>query len=293
MSAAPKGAQLEAWDVGLGVLLEVELAALPGAGGEDGAAGGGEARMVIADEELEAAEAALLEAHEKVAPVDFGLAEGDAGAKDLAQAVGADAQGDEHGAVDDATAVADLFISGIEDDVGEGGEGPGAPAFEFGIEARSAVADVGGGDGGAAKFFEDGGDFAGGDALDVHLCEGELESLLAADAFFESGGIEVEIAADLRDGQGDGAEAGREGLWFEAIGVAGASLGALEGLGLEHGGALRAHGLVDEDAEARGEGLGALVGKKLKDGFEEFRMIVAGHVRCGVGCVEAPRPEPM
>ena len=97
MSAAPKGAQLEAWDVGLGVLLEVELAALPGDGGEDGAAGGGEAGMVIADEELEAAEAALLEALEKVAPVDFGFAEGDAGAEDLAQAVGADAQGDEHG----------------------------------------------------------------------------------------------------------------------------------------------------------------------------------------------------
>jgi len=46
---------------------------------------------------------------------------------------------------------------------------------------------------------------------------------------------------------------------------------------MEHGGAFRAHGFVDEDAEARGEGLGALVGKKLKDGFEEFRMIVAGH----------------
>jgi len=62
---------------------------------------------------------------------------------------------------------------------------------------------------------------------------------------------------------------------------------------LEHGGAFRAHGLVDEDAEARGKGFGALVGQKLKDGIEEFRMIVAGHVWSGVGCVEAPRPEPM
>ena len=44
-------AQLETRDVGLGVLLEVELAALPGDGGEDGAVGGGEAGMVIADEE--------------------------------------------------------------------------------------------------------------------------------------------------------------------------------------------------------------------------------------------------
>ena len=94
-------AQIEAGDAGLGVLLEMELAALPGDGGEDGATGGGEAGMVVADEELEAAEAALLEALEEVAPVGLGFAEGDAGAKDLALAIGADAEGDEHGAVDD------------------------------------------------------------------------------------------------------------------------------------------------------------------------------------------------
>ena len=105
------GAQLEAGDVGLGVLREMELAALPGDGGEDGAPGGGEAGMVVAHEELEAAEAALLEAREEVAPVDFGFAEGDAGAEDLALAVRADAEGDEHGAVDDAAAVADPFVA--------------------------------------------------------------------------------------------------------------------------------------------------------------------------------------
>ena len=101
MSAAPKGAQFEARDVGLGVLLEMELAALPEDGGEDGAAGGGEAGMVVADEELEAAQAALLEAGEEVAPVDFGLAGGDAGAGDQALAVGGNAEGDEPCAVDD------------------------------------------------------------------------------------------------------------------------------------------------------------------------------------------------
>ena len=42
----------------------------------------------VADEELEAAEAALLEAREEVAPVDLGFAEGDAGAEDLALALG-------------------------------------------------------------------------------------------------------------------------------------------------------------------------------------------------------------
>jgi len=47
------GAHLEARHVGLGVLLEMELAALPGHGREDGAAGGGEAGMVVGDQELE------------------------------------------------------------------------------------------------------------------------------------------------------------------------------------------------------------------------------------------------
>ena len=101
--------------------------------------------------------------------MDLGLAEGDAGAEDLALAIEADAQGDGHGTVDHAATMADLFVAGIEDDIRKGAEGSGAPAFEFGVEPGGAVADVGGGDGGAAKFFEDGGDFAGGNALHIHL----------------------------------------------------------------------------------------------------------------------------
>ena len=69
-----------------------------------------------------------------------------------------------------AATVADLFIAGIDDDIGKGTEGSGAPAFEFGIKACSAMADVGGGDGGVAEFFEDGGDpfdFAQGRPLRV------------------------------------------------------------------------------------------------------------------------------
>ena len=77
----------------MGVLLEVELAALPGHGGKDGPAGGGEAGVVIADEELEASQAALLEALEEFAPMDFGFAEGDARAEDLAFAIGGEAVG--------------------------------------------------------------------------------------------------------------------------------------------------------------------------------------------------------
>jgi len=59
-------ALVAARDIGLGVLLEVELAALPRDGGKDGGAGGLEADMIVADDELDAVQAALVEALKKV-----------------------------------------------------------------------------------------------------------------------------------------------------------------------------------------------------------------------------------
>lgn len=234
--------------------------------------------MVIGDEELERAEAALLEALEEVTPVDFGFAECDAEAEDGAFTIGSDAECDEDGAIDHAAAVADFFIASIEEDVGEGAQGPCAPEEQIGIEASGALADVGGTDGGAAEFFEDGGDFASGDALDIHFSEGELEGLLAADALFESRGVEVDIAADLRDGEGDGAQPGLESLWFETVGMPQASIRALERLSMEHVGALGLHGLVDEQAKAFGKAIGAFFIEELQHGLDELRMVEVGHV---------------
>jgi len=64
----------------------------------------------------------------------------------------------------------------------------------------------------AAEFLDGLGDLAGGQALDMHLGEGEHEGLLTADAFFESGGIKVHAIADLRDAESDCADGGGEGL---------------------------------------------------------------------------------
>ena len=215
----------------------------------------------------------------------LGLTEGDAHAQHRAFAIGPDAQGDEHGAVEHAPAVADLFITGVDDEIGAGLQRTGAPAFQLGVEAGRTLADLGGTDGGAAEFLDDGGDFAGGDALHVHLGQGELERLLAAHALFEGAGIEVQVAAHLGDLEGEGTQAGGEGFGFEAIGVAGAGGGALVGLGLESGGALVTHGFIDEEAQAFGEALVALVGQELQDGVQEFRLFLVGHVVVFVGCV--------
>ena len=90
---------VEAGNISLGILLEVELAALPRHGGKDGGARGAQAGVVVADDELEAVETALLQALEEVAPMDFGFAQGDADAQDGAFALGVDAQGDEDGTI--------------------------------------------------------------------------------------------------------------------------------------------------------------------------------------------------
>ena len=266
------GALLEARDVRLGVLLKVELAALPRNGAKDGFARGGQARVVVTDDERDAAQATLDEALEEGAPMHFGFTEGDAHAEDDALAGGRDAQGDEHGTVAELAVVADLFVAGVEDQIGTGTQRAVAPFLEFGVEEFGAVADLGGTDGGAAEFFDDGGDFTGGNALDVHFGHGEFEGLLGADAFFQGGRIELGFPADLRHAESDGPHAAGEGLGFVAVGVALAGGGAFVGLGLEDLMAFDAHRFVDEDAEAFGEAVVALLGQELQDVIQKFRI---------------------
>ena len=204
------GTLILAGDVGLDVLLEVELAALPGNGTKDGFASGGHAGVIVADDVSDAAESALDEALEEGTPMDFGFTEGDADAEDDALANGGDAHGDEDGAVAKLAVVADFFVAGVKDQIGAGTQGTVAPFLEFCVEEFGAVADLDGTDGVAAEFFDDGGDFAGGNALDIHFCHGEFESLFGANAFVEGTGIEGSLTADLRDAEGDGADAAGE-----------------------------------------------------------------------------------
>lgn len=118
--------------------------------------------------------------------MDFGFAEGYADAEDLAFPIGSDAEGDEDGAIENAARLADFFVASIEDDVGESAERARAPVGEIFVEFSSAMADVSGADGRAAKFLQNSGDFASGHALHVHLREGQSESLLAARTTLQS-----------------------------------------------------------------------------------------------------------
>ncbi len=95
--------------------------------------------------------------------------------------------------------------------------------------------------------------------------EDGLEGLFAADAFFQGAGVEAQVAAHLRDAELNGAEAGGQGLGFEAVGVALAGVGALVGLGLQGFGSLLLHGFVDQQADAFGHAVGAIFSEQLQD----------------------------
>ena len=83
--------------------------------------------------------------------------------------------------------MANLFVACVEEDVEGLAERALAPEGEGCVEFCGAATDLAGADGRPAEVFDDGGNFACGDALDVHLSEGDLEGLLAADTFLEKG----------------------------------------------------------------------------------------------------------
>src|ERR1035441_4383291 len=73
--------------------------------------------------------------------MDLGFTESDADAQDGAFTFGVDAQGDQDGAIQEVAPVPDLFVAGIEHQVGKGRERAGAPGLELGIEFGGALTD--------------------------------------------------------------------------------------------------------------------------------------------------------
>lgn len=271
-------AHVETWDVSLGVLLEMELAALPGHRGKDGLACGGHAWMGVADDELGAAQAACDQRREELAPMSLRFTQRHADAQDGAFAICADADGDEHGAVHQQAAMAHLLVAGIEDEIRAGFQRAVAPELELHIKPGRAGADLGGADLMAAEFLDDLGDFARRDALHIHFGHRECERLFAAHPALQRTGIEVDAVTHLRDAQFHSPHARGKGFGLEAIGVAEPPLATLVGPGLQHGRAFLSHGLIEQQAEAFGKIGGALRGEELQNGVEKIRVVVVGHV---------------
>ena len=152
-----------------GVLREVELTALPDRAGQDGAASGLQPSMVVTDDEADAAHAAVDQAVEEGAPVDFGF-RGIAGdAEHAPSPVRSDADGGEQGGIADHAALAQLLVAGVEQEIVDLAQRPAAPSSEFLVQERGGPADLGRRQALQTELGHHLGGIAGGDALHVHL----------------------------------------------------------------------------------------------------------------------------
>ena len=180
-------ALIEAGYVGLSILLEMELAALPGDAGKHGSAGSLETGMIIRDDELDAFQPTTDEAVEKGAPMDLRLGKSDRHADHAAPSVGGDAHRNEDGTVDQPACITHTLVAGIEEDVRSFIEGAFAPGCQTRIQGLRSSADLGGGDGHlrAEKLDEDVADLPGGDTLDIHFGKGKVQGLLGAGSLLQ------------------------------------------------------------------------------------------------------------
>ncbi len=239
----------------------MELAALPGHAWKAAHEGLAQAWVIVADDEGDPVQAALLERVEESTPVDVGFGERGADAEDGAGAASIDGDGAQDRAVEDGAIAAHLFIAGIEDEMRmrQRVQRPVTPDLQLLIELCGGAADLHGGDfQSAGELRENGADAAGGDALHVHLRDGKGQGAFTAQAALQGGRIEVHLPADLRNGNGDLAEAGLQRLRHEPVGVALARRGALVGSGAEDLRTFGFHGEIEEQADGLREAFSAL-----------------------------------
>ena len=107
------------------------------AGAEDAPGGRPQALVVVGDDELDAAQAAIGERAKELGPEDLGFRGAGGDAQDFAAAVGVDADGDYDGDTDDAPALAGLEVGRVDPEVGP------APLDRPAEEGLDALVDVG------------------------------------------------------------------------------------------------------------------------------------------------------
>ena len=173
-----------------GVLGQMKLAALPLGPGEHCRAGGAEAGVVVADDELDAAHAPGHQGVEEFRPVDLGFGERRRDAEQSPAAIGADPDGGQDRGVADDAAVTDLLIAGIQHQLAGLTQGAQAPRFELAVQEGLRAADLGGRQALEAELGHDLSGIAGGDALDVNLGERQHDGARGAPPALQELGIE-------------------------------------------------------------------------------------------------------
>ncbi len=91
--------------------------------------------------------------------------------------------------------MANLFIAGIEDQLGDFGQRSILPDAPFFVELLGDATDPTAADVQATELRADLGDLARGDALHVHVRHGEFQRPLAAFAVLQRGRVELDVAS--------------------------------------------------------------------------------------------------
>jgi len=267
-------------DIFLRVFLKMELAALPDTGVEGSFQGGPQTGVGIRDYVIDHADASLLEAGEKLTPMNLGFGEGAGHSENDTLAItAAHARGDEGGAVPDNAVDTDFVVGGVDSEVEDLGQWAVAPLFELFIKLLVEVRYLAGRDFEAAELLHDFGDFAGADTLDIHGGNGGLEGAITSRTLLEQRGVERGVAmSNLRDGELERAQGGLEGAGFETISVAVALDVSLMWSGSDVAFAFEEHGSVHEKFGDLGEGiLQAVFEKEVDEGVVGIILSVFVH----------------
>jgi hypothetical protein len=193
-----------------------------------------------------------------------------------AAAVGQDAHGHQHGTIDDAAAVTDFFVAGIQQQIRELAQGPRPPRLEFFVQELRGSTHLAAGDLQATKFASNLGDFASRDPLDVHLGDRQLEGPFATNAPLERLGIELD-AASLRNGQLQRADARSKRLGLKSVGVAATLVGPFVRLGAERFAPLDLHRLVEQNLQGAGQAVETMFVEDLDHLVKRIKFQLVGH----------------
>ncbi len=181
-----------------GILHQVELASLPGDTGETGRTCVSHSRVIVTSDQLQAMQATINQRFEEVSPVNFRFAEADANPENAAFSILSHSDGDQHGAVANASAVTHLLVSCIENQIGRLSQGPIAPGFQFGVKFLSSAADLRAADVQAAQLLGDLGHFARRYALHIHFSYRQFQRSFAPFPAFQCRRVKVDVPR-LRD----------------------------------------------------------------------------------------------
>ena len=129
-------------DLGLGVLLEMQLTSLPLHAREHGLARCGQSDMCVADDQLHAVDASLDEIAEDVPPVDLGLVERGVDCDDAPMPVFADTRNDEGRQIHGGTVDTHLLIGRVDEEDLDASEPAFAPFAELLVQRLRRVRDL-------------------------------------------------------------------------------------------------------------------------------------------------------